>query len=204
MDRLTHTPGFAIAAERCRRAGQHQRAVALCRDGLVEFPRFLSARVTLGCALVALGELDEGRTELEGVLHDAPDNLAAIRALAELHDRTTSGLNDQSPPQAVAGPGHEAVVISAEEIAAAEPDEAAAEPGAAPPDAGVDQFVWAPVVELSVDDAAGVSPFEFGIVPTRHLAFGDAVSEGPGRRQMDALERFLARIEIRRARSAVA
>jgi hypothetical protein len=50
-------------------------------------PAYLSARVTLGRALVEVGDLEEGREHLEQVLRVAPENLAAIRALAEIHRR---------------------------------------------------------------------------------------------------------------------
>ena len=81
------TPGFGPIAERFRRAGEHDRAVNLCREGLARFPNHLSGRVTLGWALIDLGRFDEARVELERVIKRAPDNLAAIRGLAELHDR---------------------------------------------------------------------------------------------------------------------
>lgn len=81
---------FAATAERLRRQGQPARAVELCRTGLTNFPDQLSARVTLGCALMDLEQYDEARVELEFVLTRAPDNLAAIRGLAELHDRSES------------------------------------------------------------------------------------------------------------------
>jgi tetratricopeptide (TPR) repeat protein len=81
------TPAFAGIAERFRRAGDLDRAITLCRDGLKRFPTQLSARVTLGWALLDRGEYDEARAELEQVIRRAPDNLAAIRGLAELHDR---------------------------------------------------------------------------------------------------------------------
>ena len=81
------TPAFGGIAERFRRAGDLDRAVALCRDGLKKFPDHLSARVTLGWSLLDLGKYDEARVELEQALKRAPDNLAAIRGLAELHDR---------------------------------------------------------------------------------------------------------------------
>lgn len=82
------TPAFGGIAERFRRAGDLERSIALCREGLRKFPTLLSARVTLGWALLDKGDYAEARTELEQVLRRAPDNLAAIRGLAELHDRT--------------------------------------------------------------------------------------------------------------------
>jgi tetratricopeptide (TPR) repeat protein len=78
---------FAQLAEEYRRAGQSQEAVDACRTGLAVHPGYLSARVTLGRALVELGQLDEAQTELETVLKNAAENLAAIRGLAEIHHR---------------------------------------------------------------------------------------------------------------------
>ncbi len=87
------TPAFGAVAERFRRAGDHDRAIALCRDGLKKFPNQLSARVTLGWSLLDTGAYDQAREELEQVLRRAPDNLAAIRGLAELHDRSENSVS---------------------------------------------------------------------------------------------------------------
>jgi len=78
---------FAQLAEELRRAGQCQEAVDTCRAGLSIHPGYLSARVTLGRALIELNQLDEALTELELVLRSAPENLAAIRGIAEIHHR---------------------------------------------------------------------------------------------------------------------
>ena len=67
--------------------GQHEDAVEACRAGLAIHPGYLSARVTLGRALIELNQLSEAQTELEIVLKGAPENLAAIRGLAEIHHR---------------------------------------------------------------------------------------------------------------------
>ncbi len=75
---------FAQLAEECRRKGDNDEAVGICRAGLGYHPGYLSARVTLGRALVELGRLDEAQTELMLVLTLAPDNLAANRAIAEM------------------------------------------------------------------------------------------------------------------------
>ncbi len=83
---------FAQLAEECRRAGEFQQAVDVCRAGLELHPGYLSARVTLGRALAELDQMDAAQGELEVVLKGAPDNLAAIRALAEiLHRRGLLG-----------------------------------------------------------------------------------------------------------------
>jgi tetratricopeptide (TPR) repeat protein len=80
---------FAALAEEYRRAGQFEDAIATCEAGLQRHPAYLSARVTLGRSLLELGRFEEARHELEHVLRAAPENLAAIRGLAEIHDRST-------------------------------------------------------------------------------------------------------------------
>jgi len=78
---------FAQLAEECRRAGDHQEAVDVCRTGLAIHPGYTSARVTLGRALIQLNRLDEAKLEFERVLKLVPDNLTAIRGLAQVHER---------------------------------------------------------------------------------------------------------------------
>jgi tetratricopeptide (TPR) repeat protein len=78
---------FAQLAEEYRRSGQYAEAAEVCRGGLAIHPGYLSARVTLGRALIELGDLPAARTELEIVLRGAPENLSAIRGLAEIHHR---------------------------------------------------------------------------------------------------------------------
>ena len=78
---------FAQLAEEHRRAGQYSDAVAVCRAGLGTHPGYLSARVTLGRALIELDDLDAAQHELETVLRGAPENLSAMRGLAEIHHR---------------------------------------------------------------------------------------------------------------------
>lgn len=78
---------FAQLAEEYRRAGQTEEAVRICRDGLTRHPGYLSARVTLGRALLDLAKLDEARAELQFVASEAPENLAAVRGLAEIFHR---------------------------------------------------------------------------------------------------------------------
>jgi tetratricopeptide (TPR) repeat protein len=78
---------FAALAEEYRRLGRLADAIDTCRAGLLRHPSYQSARVTLGRALVEMGDLDRAAAELEYVLRAAPENLAAIRALAEIHRR---------------------------------------------------------------------------------------------------------------------
>ena len=81
---------FAQLAEECRRAGDYQEAVDICLAGLAIHAGYVSARVTLGRALIQLGRLDDAKAELEQVLATAPENLAAIRGLAQIHQRSGS------------------------------------------------------------------------------------------------------------------
>jgi tetratricopeptide (TPR) repeat protein len=76
---------FAQLAEEYRRAGQFEESVEACRAGLATHPGYLSARVTLGRALIELDQFDEAEQELSQVLKSAPDNLAAIRGTADIH-----------------------------------------------------------------------------------------------------------------------
>jgi Flp pilus assembly protein TadD len=88
--RVEKDPGsiaFAQLAEEFRRGGDSQQAITICREGLARHPGYLSAQVTLGRALIETQQFDEARKELEAVLSVAPDNLAAIRALAEIHQQ---------------------------------------------------------------------------------------------------------------------
>jgi tetratricopeptide (TPR) repeat protein len=78
---------FAALAEEYRRLGMFAEAIDACRAGLLRHPSYISARVTLGRALIEVGEFDEASSELEQVLRSAPENLAAIRALADIHRR---------------------------------------------------------------------------------------------------------------------
>jgi tetratricopeptide (TPR) repeat protein len=78
---------FAALAEEYRRAGRYDEAIEVCRNGLNRHPAYLSARVTLGRALIELNQLDEAKMELDQVLSIAPENLAAIRALGEVNER---------------------------------------------------------------------------------------------------------------------
>lgn len=78
---------FAQLAEEYRRAGRYPEAIETCESGLAHHPGYLSARVTLGRSLLETGELESAQLELKQVLRAAPENLAALRGLAEIHHR---------------------------------------------------------------------------------------------------------------------
>jgi tetratricopeptide (TPR) repeat protein len=78
---------FAPLAEELRRAGRAREAVTVCQNGLAHHPEYVSARATLGRALLDLGEIDDALFELQAVLSAAPENLMALRGIAEVHHR---------------------------------------------------------------------------------------------------------------------
>lgn len=78
---------FAQLAEEYRRSGNFQEAVRICRAGLEQHPAYLSARVTLGRSLMELEQYDEAQAAFEYVLLSAPDNLIALRSMADIHQR---------------------------------------------------------------------------------------------------------------------
>jgi tetratricopeptide (TPR) repeat protein len=86
--RIQKDPGsiaFAQLAEEYRRAGRYQESIEVCRAGLARHPTYVSARVTLGRALLEVGDVESAERELSEVLRVAPDNLSAIRGLADVH-----------------------------------------------------------------------------------------------------------------------
>jgi tetratricopeptide (TPR) repeat protein len=78
---------FAALAEEYRKQGRYGEAIDTCTAGLQRHPAYLSAHVTLGRALIEVGRYDDAQEELEHVLRVAPENLAAIRGLADIHHR---------------------------------------------------------------------------------------------------------------------
>jgi tetratricopeptide (TPR) repeat protein len=107
---------FAALAEEYRRAGRHDDAISTCMAGLVRHPAYVSARVTLGRALVETGKYDEARVEFEQVLRLAPENLAAIRALAALHERS----DDPAPSNIAVSAGPQSVNMASTSAASSQ------------------------------------------------------------------------------------
>jgi tetratricopeptide (TPR) repeat protein len=89
---------FAQLAEEHRRAGQFDEAVRVCRTGLAQHPVYLSARITLGRALLEMARYDEAASEFDYVLKAAPDNLTAIRELADIEQRRRAAASQQPSP----------------------------------------------------------------------------------------------------------
>ena len=148
VDKDPASIAFAQLAEEYRRGGDHEQAVRICRDGLARHPGYLSAQVTLGRALMELGYYEEARRELESVLKVASDNLAAIRALAVIHQRR----RHVSAPTEVQQP----------DVPARTPDAAAATEPAAPVIASPPSASVTPV-EIAVSET--VSKAGISVVP---------------------------------------
>jgi hypothetical protein len=145
------TAAFGAIAERFRRGGALERAVSLCREGLQKFPDHVSARVTLGWSLLDLGKYDEARLELEQVLRRAPDNLAAIRGLAELHDRFEHTLNLPMDGPGQWPPPPEATAHIADEPAAIAAESDPADVEFAPAELGIP--IWSPTAPAAMVEA---------------------------------------------------
>lgn len=167
---------FAALAEEYRRAGRFEEAIATCQTGLQRHPSYLSAHVTLGRALIEVGQFEEAQAELEYVLKLAPENLAAIRGLAEIHHRRGDD-SHESYTAATDAARREAAVEAAAAHAAQAP-----EPPATPSDLPLN-----PPAEAQA--APEPAPLEVDTAPA-------APAEPPA---LAGLEAFLAAIQ--RARS---
>lgn len=95
---------FAALAEEYRRGERYEEAIETCKAGLVRHPSYLSAHVTLGRAFIEVGRLPDAKEELEYVLKLAPENLAAIRGLAEIHRRMGEDAGESHVEAPAAGP----------------------------------------------------------------------------------------------------
>ncbi len=88
--RLTADPlsmAFSALAEELWRAGHNAQAIETCRAGLARYPTHVSARITLGRALLEIGEPVLARVEIERVLCVTPRSIPAIRGLADIEYR---------------------------------------------------------------------------------------------------------------------
>jgi predicted Zn-dependent protease len=115
---------FAQLAEEHRRAAQFEEAVRVARAGLAQHPAYLSARITLGRALLEMGRYDEAAAEFECVLRAAPDNLTAIRELADISQRRGAAASEADSEQRRGASASEADREQLRAAAASEADSA--------------------------------------------------------------------------------
>jgi cellulose synthase operon protein C len=166
---------FAPLAEELRRAGRAQEAVTLCQNGLAHHPEYVSARATLGRALLDLGEVESAFLELSAVLSTAPENLIALRGVAEVHHRR----------------GELAEAVAAYRRARA----------VAPQDADLEQAI----ATLERSKPAGPAAPETAGTQTRTLAAPPVdTTHEEDRRQVRGLQKFLDQILADRARRPAA
>ncbi|MBI2493114.1 MAG: tetratricopeptide repeat protein [Candidatus Rokubacteria bacterium] len=89
-ERVARDPGslaFAQLADLYRKAGRTEDAVRVCRDGLVRYPHYTTARLILAKALSAEGDLDGALAELRTILEVSPKDVQCHRLAAEIHRR---------------------------------------------------------------------------------------------------------------------
>jgi len=89
-ERLARDPGslaFAQLADLYRKSGRETEAIALCREGLVRYPDYTTARLILAKALMAQEAFTEALGELETILTIAPRDVQCHRLAAEAHRR---------------------------------------------------------------------------------------------------------------------
>jgi len=178
---------FAALADEYRRAGLFDEAVETCRAGLQRHPAYLSARVTLGRSLLELGEFDEAETELQQVLRAAPENLAAIRALADIHHRR--GEVPDRMPDAAAPP----VPLTVSAPPADIPATASTVVPFAPPAAPAPAVQAVPAPAPAQKPAEKKPPVEQAVEkPVATPVAAPAVTQDPA---LPKLERFLAAIQ---------
>jgi hypothetical protein len=156
---------FAALAEEYRRIGHYEEAIETCRTGLLRHPAYLSARVTLGRSLIEIGDYEAAREELQTVLRSAPENLAAIRGLAQIHERLGHSAEMDPHLQALADePMPEPV--------AREPEPVAHEPEP-PPQFETPRFEPPPIEEPAIEEPSAAPDF------MKEFAFDDAPAEPP-------------------------
>ena len=184
---------FAALAEEYRRAGRFEEAIAACTAGLVRHPAYLSAHVTLGRALLEVGRFEDAREELEHVLRLAPENLAAIRGLAEIHHRRGDDTHEQYSDADVARYAAEGDAAHAAEAALAHaaahaappapeiPQPRATEAQTAPP---YDPFALAAAEPVAAPAAHSAAPAAHAAVPVEQRCRCEAACRGrPGARR---------------------
>jgi tetratricopeptide (TPR) repeat protein len=110
---------FLPLADALRRAGELERAVKLCREGLERFPDFASASILLGECLAELGDLEQAEQTLEKMAAEDSDNLRVLKRLAGLAERK----GDKDKAQALYEQLGQQEAVEAESYAAPEQPE---------------------------------------------------------------------------------
>src|ERR1700753_3205941 len=75
---------FAPLANEYRKAGDPERAAAICEEYLPQQPGHMSGHIVYGQALYELNRHDEARSVFETALSLDPENLIALRHLGDI------------------------------------------------------------------------------------------------------------------------
>src|SRR5262249_28662210 len=67
--------------------GRTSEAIALCREGLVRYPQYATARLILAKAQMAEGDFESALAELSAILEVSPRDVQSHRLAAEIHRR---------------------------------------------------------------------------------------------------------------------
>jgi tetratricopeptide (TPR) repeat protein len=89
-ERLARDPAslaFAQLADLYRKANRPQEAIALCRQGLVRYPQYTTARLILAKACLADGRFDDAAVEIRTALEQSPKDVQCLRLAAEIERR---------------------------------------------------------------------------------------------------------------------
>jgi len=94
---------FLPLADALRRAGELERAIRLCREGLQRYGDFTSARVLLAECLAAMGELDQAERVFEELVELDSGNRMALNSLAEVAEQRGDSRKAESIRRRLAG-----------------------------------------------------------------------------------------------------
>ena len=76
---------FARLADIHRTSGRFDQAESLCRDGVKEFPDYGSGHMVLALTCHERGETERALIELHSALKCEPDNILALKLIADIH-----------------------------------------------------------------------------------------------------------------------
>lgn len=139
---------FAPLADAYRKAGELDRAIDLCKSGLEQHPDYVSAHIVYGRCLIDKKDDGEAEQVFQKVLSLDPENIIALKVLAELADRNNrfddavqwlsrllnaDPMNGDAAEALARAKGKAAMAAKAPEPVPAAPPEEPADPAAARP-----------------------------------------------------------------------
>ncbi len=76
---------FARLADLYRREGNFDRAIDLCQSGIEQFPTYGTGHIVLALTYLDIGEREAALIEFHSALKCMPDNLLALKSVADIH-----------------------------------------------------------------------------------------------------------------------